>query len=156
MCYERAKTAKSVTFWSKKKAQQKESEYKNSSLVGEIDRQNTKDKSKLLVKCFVNSFTKIPPISARNVPKLPEMSLSEPRKKSKKKDSDLKISSPVDQIDRQNRKKKIKLLLKWFANSFRKNTPICAGNVPELPKMSLSEPREKSKKRMATSNFTLQ
>ena len=42
-------------------------------------------KSKLLVKCFVNSFRKNPPISARNVPKLPAMSLFEPRKKSKKR-----------------------------------------------------------------------
>ena len=63
----------------------KDSEYKNSYLVGQIDRKKTKDKSKLLVKCFVNSFTKIPPISARSVPKLPEMSLFEPRKKSKKR-----------------------------------------------------------------------
>ena len=63
----------------------KDSEYKSSSLVGHIDRKNTKDNSKLLVKCFVNSFTKIPPISARNVPKLPEISLSEPTKKSKKR-----------------------------------------------------------------------
>ena len=63
----------------------KDSEYKNSSLVSESDRKNTKDKSKSLVKCFVNSFTKIPPISARNVPKLPEMSLYEPRKNPKKR-----------------------------------------------------------------------
>ena len=63
----------------------KHSEYKNSSLVGQTDRKNTKDKSKLLVKCFVNSFTKIPAISARNVPKLPEMSLFEPRKKSRRR-----------------------------------------------------------------------
>ena len=63
----------------------KDTEYKNSSLVGKIDRENSKEKSKLLVKCFVNSFTKIPPISARNVPKLPEMSLFEPRKKTKKR-----------------------------------------------------------------------
>ena len=63
----------------------KDSEYKNSSLVGQIDRKNMKEKSGLLVKCFRNSFTKIPPISARNVPKLPEMSLYEPRKKSKKR-----------------------------------------------------------------------
>ena len=63
----------------------KDSEYKNSSLVGQIDRKNAKDKSKLLVKCFVNSFRKILPISARNVPKLPEMSLFEPTKKSKKR-----------------------------------------------------------------------
>ena len=63
----------------------KNSEYKNSSVIGQIDRKNTKEKSKLLVKCFVNSFRKIPPISARNVPKLPEMSLVERRKKSKKR-----------------------------------------------------------------------
>ena len=63
----------------------KDSEYKNSSRVGQIDRKNTKDKSKLLVKCFFNAFTKIPPISARNVPQLPEMSLFEPRKKSNKR-----------------------------------------------------------------------
>ena len=59
----------------------KDSEYKNSSLVSQIDRKNTKDKSKLLVKCFFNSFTKIPPISARNVPKLPETPLFEPKEK---------------------------------------------------------------------------
>ena len=70
----------------------KDSEYKNSSLVGHIDSKNTKDKSKLLVKCFVNSFTKIPPISARNVPKLPKMSVFEPRKKSKKRIVILKLA----------------------------------------------------------------
>ena len=69
------------------------------------------------------------------------------KKKVKEKDSYLKVSSPVGQIDRKNRKKKIKLLLKWFANSFRKNPPICAGNVPKLPKMSLFERREKSQKK---------
>ena len=63
----------------------KDSEYKNSSLVSQIDRKNTKEKSKLLLKCFVNSFTKTSPISARTVPKLPEMSPFEPRKKSKKR-----------------------------------------------------------------------
>ena len=63
----------------------KANEYKKYSLVGQIDIKNTKDKSKLLVKCFVNSFTKVPPISARNVPKLPEMSRFEPRKESKKR-----------------------------------------------------------------------
>ena len=63
----------------------KDSEYKKSSLVGQLDGTNTKIKSGLLVKCFVNSFTKIPPISARYLPKLPEMSLFEPRKKSKER-----------------------------------------------------------------------
>ena len=42
-------------------------------------------RGKLLLKCFVNSFRKNPPISARNVPKLPEMSLMQRRKKSKKR-----------------------------------------------------------------------
>ena len=68
----------------KKKVKLKDSEYKNSSLVGQINRKNTKDKSKLLVQCFANSFTKISPIPDRNVPKLPERSLFEPTKKSKK------------------------------------------------------------------------
>ena len=70
----------------------KYSEYKNSSLVGQIDHKNRKEKSKLLVKCFVNSFTEIPPISARNVPKLPEMSLVEPRKQSEKRISISKLA----------------------------------------------------------------
>ena len=69
----------------KRKVRLKYSNYKNSSLVVQIDHKNRKEKSKLLVKCFVNSFTKIPPMSARNVPKLPEMSLFEPGKKSKKR-----------------------------------------------------------------------
>ena len=73
--------ANSVSFRTEKKVKLKDSEYKNSSLAGQIDCKNTKDKSKLLVKCFVNSFRKHPPISARNVPKLPEMSLFEARKK---------------------------------------------------------------------------
>ena len=64
---------------------QKDSEYKNSSLVGQIDCTITKEKSKFLVKGFVNSFTKIPPISAGNVPKLPKVSLFEAREKSQKR-----------------------------------------------------------------------
>ena len=63
----------------------KDSKYKNSSLVSQIDHKNTKEKSKLLVKRFGNSFRKNTLISARNVPKLPEMSLVKPRKKSKKR-----------------------------------------------------------------------
>ena len=77
--------AKTFSIGTEKKVKLKDSEYKNSSLVGQIDRKNTKEKSKLLVKSFVNSFTKVPPISARNVLKLPEMSLFEPRKNSKKR-----------------------------------------------------------------------
>ena len=68
-----------------KKMKLKDSEHKNSSLVGQIDCKNTKEKSKLLVNCFVNTFRKNPPISARNLPKPPEMSLFEPRKKSEKR-----------------------------------------------------------------------
>ena len=84
VCYKCAKTAKSVSFGTEKKVKLTDSEYKKSSLVGQINCKITKEKSKIFVKCFVNSFTKIPPISARNVPKPPEMSLFEPRKKSKK------------------------------------------------------------------------
>ena len=61
---------------------------------------------------LVNSFRKNALISATHVPKLPGMSLFEPRKKVKEKDSNLKISFPVGQIDCRNRTKKIKLLLK--------------------------------------------
>ena len=143
-------------FLNQKKVEQKDCEYKTSSLVGQIDCKNTKQKSKLLVKFFVNSFRKNPPISARNVPKLPELSLFFTKKQVKEKDTDLKISSPVGQIERKKRKKKIKLLLEWFANSFRKNPPIYAGNVRKLPQMLLFEPREKSQESMATSKFALE
>ena len=68
-----------------KEAKLKDSKYKNSSLVGQTDRKNTKERTKLLVKCFVNLFTKSPPISASNVPKLPKMSLFEPREKYQKR-----------------------------------------------------------------------
>ena len=77
--------AKSVSFGTEKKVKLKDSEYTSFFLVGQIDGKNTEEKSKLLVKCFVNSFTRIPPISATNMPKLPEMSLFEPRKKSNKR-----------------------------------------------------------------------
>ena len=53
-------------------------------------------------------------------------------------------------------RKRGKLLLKCFVNSFRKNPPISARNVPKLPEMSLFEPRKKSKKRIAISNLALQ
>ena len=76
---------KCVGFGTEEKVKLKDGEYKSSSLVGQMDGKNTKKKSKILVKCFVNSFTKVPPISARNVPKVPETSLFEPRKKSKKR-----------------------------------------------------------------------
>ena len=62
-----AKTAKKVTFSTKNKVKEKDSEYKNSSLVGQIDCKKTKEKSTLHVKCSVNSFRKNTPISARNV-----------------------------------------------------------------------------------------
>ena len=91
---------------------QKDSEYKNPSLVGKIDCKITNEKSKVLVKCFANSFRKNPQISASNVPKVTEMSLFKTKKKVKKKDSNHKKSSPVGQIARKNRKKKIKLRLK--------------------------------------------
>ena len=85
MCQKCAKVCQSVTFGTKKKVKQKDGEYKNSPLVGRIDCKNAKEKSKLLVICFVNLFRKNPPISAWNVPKLPEMSRFEPGKKTKKR-----------------------------------------------------------------------
>ena len=87
-----AKTAETVTFLTKKRENQKDSEYKNYSLEDQIDCKNTKEKGKLLVKCLVNSFKKNPPISARDVPNLPEMSLFEPRKKSKKRIATSKLA----------------------------------------------------------------
>ena len=45
---------------------------------------------------------------------------------------------------------------KMFLNSFRKNPPISAGNVPKMPEMSLFEPRKKSNKRIAISKLALQ
>ena len=44
----------------KKKVKQRDRVYKNSFLVGQIDCKTTKEKSKLLLKCFVNSFRKKP------------------------------------------------------------------------------------------------
>ena len=80
-----------------KEVKQKDSELKIPSLVRQIDRKNTTKNSKLLVKRFVNSFRKNPPICAGNVPKLPELSLFEVKKKVKEKDSYLKICSPAGQ-----------------------------------------------------------
>ena len=71
-------------FLNQKKSEKKDSDYKKSSLVGQIDCKNTKEKSKLLVKCFNNSLKENLLISAKNVPKLSEMSLIEPRKSQKK------------------------------------------------------------------------
>ena len=79
-------------FLNQKKVKQKDSQYKNFTLVVQIDCKRTKEKSKLLVKCFVNSCRKNRPICARNVPKLPEIPLFEPRKKSKKRIASTKIS----------------------------------------------------------------
>ena len=68
------------------------------------------------------------------------------KKKIEEKDIHLKIGSPVGQIDRKNRKKKIKLLLKWVAHSFTKNPPTLAVNVPKVPKTSLFEPKKSQQK----------
>ena len=79
-------------FLNQKKMKQRDSQYKNFTLVVQIDCKRTKEKSKLLVKCFVNSCRKNRPICARNVPKLPEIPLFEPRKKSKKRKANTRIS----------------------------------------------------------------
>ena len=75
----------------KQKVKQKDRKLKVPSLVRQIDRKNTKNISKLLVKRYVNSFRKDPTICAGNVPKLPELSLFEVKKKVKETDSYLKI-----------------------------------------------------------------
>ena len=144
--------AKSVSFRTEKKLKLKDSKYRNSYLAGQIDCKNTKERSKFLS----THSEKILQYLLEMCQKCHWNATFWAKKKMKEQDGDHKVSSPVAQIDRKNRKKKIKLLPKWFANSFRKNTPICAGNVPKLPKMSLFEPREKSPKRMATSKFALQ
>ena len=74
-----------VLLFNQKKSETEGWRVQKFSLLGQIDYKNTKEESKLLIKCFVNSLKKNPPISARNVAKLPEMSLFEPRKKSKKR-----------------------------------------------------------------------
>ena len=51
-----------------------------------------KGKSKLLAKKIFQLLQKKSPISARNVPKLPAMSLFEPRKKSKKRTAISKVA----------------------------------------------------------------
>ena len=130
--------------------------YKNSSPVSKIDRKNTKEKSKLLSKCFVNSFTKIPPISASNVPKLPSMSLFEPTKKSNKRIAISKLTLQQFKLTAKIGRRRLNYSENDLLTHSEKNPPICAGNVPKLPTMSLSEPREKSQKRMATSKFALQ
>ena len=85
-----------------------DSKYKNSSLVCQITRKNTKDKSKLLVKLIHKNSSNICQKCAKTAWNVTFWT----KKKVKEKDSDLKTSSPVGQIDRKNRKKKIKLLLK--------------------------------------------
>ena len=148
MCWKCVKTAQNVTFWTKRKATEKDGDLKFCPPVGQIEHKNVKNMDKLLSNWFDKS--------ASNVPKLPEMSFLQPRKKSKKRIAISKLALQWVNIDRKNRKKNIKWVLKWFANSFRKSPAICTGNVPKLPKMSLFEPRERSQKKMATSKFALQ
>ena len=89
------------------------------------------------------------------MPKKPEMSLFEPRQKSKKRIA-ISSSSLVGQIDCKNTKEKRKLLVKCFVNSFRKNPPISASNVPKLREMCLFDPRKKSKERIAILKIAIQ
>ena len=58
---------------------------KTFSQVGEINHKNEQNMDKLLSNFFGKFFRTKPPICARNVPKLTEMSLFEPRKKSTKR-----------------------------------------------------------------------
>ena len=76
---------------------------------------------------------KIPTICAGHVPKLPKMSLFEPREKSQKRMATSKFCPPVGQIDHKN----------------VKNMDKSLSNVQRLPKISLFEPKKKSTKRIA-------
>ena len=64
MYAENAPKRPELLLFEQKKVKQKDSKFKKSSLVGQPDRKNTKEKSKLLGKCFVNSYQ---PISAWNL-----------------------------------------------------------------------------------------
>ena len=86
-------------------------EPKEKPLGGDLKKKKKKQ-NKLLPNRFGHWFRKKSPICAKNVPKRPKVLVL---------DSPLIFSTPVGQLERKTRKKKIKLPLKWFANSFRKN-----------------------------------
>ena len=96
------------------------------------------------------------PIYARNVPKLPEMSLFEPRKKSKKRMAISKLALQYVKLTAKIGRRSLNYSQDDLPTHSEKIPPICAGNVPKLPKMSLLEPREKSQKRMENSKTALQ
>ena len=144
VCYKCAKTARNVTFWTKKKVKGEDSDLKICSPAGQIDRKNIQNMSKLLPNWRDMWFRKKRPICDKDVPDW----LFHTNKKGKQRESNLTHKSHT--------KKNSKLLGKWFVNSFRINPPICAWNLPKLPKMPLSETREKSKRRMAISKLALQ
>ena len=122
ICYKCAKTAWNVTFWTKKKVKEKDSNPKSSTPVGQIDRKKRKKKIWLLPKWFANSFRKNPPICAGNVPKTAWNVTYWTKRKFTEKDGDLKICPPVGPIDHKNVKNIDKLLSNWFDQSFRKKT----------------------------------
>ena len=143
ICGKCAKTAWNVTFWTNKKVKEKDSDLKISSPVGQIDCKNRKRRIKLLLKRFAKSSRKNPPICAGNVPKLPKMSLFEPREKSQKRMATSEFALLVGQTDQENVKNMDKLLSNWFGNWFRRKTPICAKNVPKRPKVLVLELEKK-------------
>ena len=150
-----AKAAKSVTFGTKKTVKQKDSEYKTSSLWVKITAKTRRKRVNYSKNALSTHSEKVLHYLLEMVQNCLKCHFLN-QKKVKEKDTNLKNSSPVGRIDRKKSKKKMKLLLKWFSASFKKNPPICAENVPKVPKMSLIEPREKSQNRMATSKFALQ
>ena len=67
------------------------------------------------------------------------------QKKVNKKGSDIK----------KKEKEKNKLLSNRFGNRFKKETPICATNVPKRPKVLLFEAKKKRNKRRASTKIPL-
>ena len=106
MCW---KSAKTVTFWTKRKVTKKDGDLKICPQVGQIDPVSfeTEKKVKLKDSEYKNSSN----ICERCAKTAWNVTFWT-KKKVKEKDSHLKINSPVGQIDRKNRKKKIQLLLR--------------------------------------------
>ena len=118
-------------FLNHKKVKKKDSNYKSSSLAGQIGCKNTKEKSKLLVKCYQYYEIDLQVIQKKTSKIALGMSQNclqshcLKQKKVNKKDSDLK----------KKEKEKNKLLSNRFGNWFRKKTPMCAKNVPKRPEV---------------------
>ena len=156
MCWECAKIAKNVTFWTKRKVTEKDGDLKICLPVGQTDQESVKNMDKLLSNWFGNWFRRKTPICAKNVPKWPKVLVLELKKKWKKRIAIWKLALQYFKLTAKIGRRRLNYSWNDLLTHSEKNPPICAGNVPKLPKMSLFEPREKSQKRMATSKFALQ